>query len=286
MHQKIALGRTRSLQMALCLLAAVLCLPPSATAQHILKRFTTNVATSLMQVVESGGDFNGDGVPDILTAGGSRNLGASIKAFSGATGEELWALSRHDLLSISAPAAAIGDFDGDGYADAAVTLVVGFRSTENPSGEIVLISGKTGAPLTAYVLGPSEVPPRILKAADLDGNGTDELIAGGGFELADARVTTVDIYEYDDEVGLFLRCWNNTGFVNAPVGGLATIADLDEDGVREVLFGIPSLPNGTIQEAGAVFRVFGGNCAAPAIRLLNGQSPQDRLGSSFATVAD
>lgn len=285
MYQNIAFGLIRLTLIALCLFGPVLLIPPRATAQDVLKRFTTNIATSLMQVVESGGDFNGDGVPDILTTGGSRGIGASIKAFSGATGEELWSLRRHDLLSISAPAAAIGDFDGDGYADAAVTIVVTFRSTNDPSGEIILISGRTGALLSAYTLGPSEVPPWVLEAADIDGDGTVELIASGDIRQGNDRVATVDIYDYDEDE-LYLHCWHYTGFLNASVEGLATMPDVDGDGIREVLFGIPSLPNGTIEEAGAVFRIFGGDCEAPALRLLNGQSARDRLGSSFSTVTD
>ena len=133
----------------------------------------------------------------------------------------------HALGPVGFPAAALGEFNGDGYRDVALN---GYTST--PVGVILLGSAAGFLPA---ITTPLSVPPLRPLAVDLNGDGRDELVASL-FTTGVVGVSPVSI----------------AGAIGAPTQLLTgvylydelpkAIADLDGDGDRDVPALIGSRP--------------------------------------------
>ena len=198
--------------------------------------------------VEGGGDFDGDGVQDLLFASEDAESGYLVLGDSGLSGE--YVASDADLLldgsSVNSgfftftsragiEVALRGDFDDDGYDDVAI-------------GATGASSGKSSGHGSAFVvLGTSKVPTKLgLTSADIRFDG---LLAG-------------------DALGT----------------GLAW-ADLDGDGTSDLLVGAPGVDDGSVSDVGAVYGFYGdGNWSGTEsasdhdVRWL-GLDGRDKLGS-------
>src|SRR5262249_51252944 len=62
------------------------------------------------------GDFNGDGIPEIITGAGPGG-GPHVKVFDGRTGETLVSFFAYDAAFRGGVSVAVGDVDGDGQTD-------------------------------------------------------------------------------------------------------------------------------------------------------------------------
>jgi len=156
------------------------------------------------------GDFNGDGVPDLLLAaafadgpGNSRPDGGEAYVFLGpfTPGANLDAAAgQFDAIIYGAAggdqlgrAAATGDFNGDGISD--IVLAAPFADADTnraDSGAIYVLYGSPGlgrdasridlattaADVTALGAAPGDLTGFTLAATDLDGDGRSDLIAG------------------------------------------------------------------------------------------------------------
>jgi len=115
------------------------------------------------------GDVNGDGIPDIVTSGGSILFGDATGAFP----------SRADYAVDNNGAVMIGDVDGDGIPD----IVFGIGnpaffsgSSGNPSANVLFGSGKgefVGAPASG--IGDADVESPLL-IADFNGDGVPDAL--------------------------------------------------------------------------------------------------------------
>jgi hypothetical protein len=87
------------------------------------------------------GDLNGDGTADIVAAAGAGG-GPHVRAFDGATGQEIRSFFAYNSNYVGGVSLAVADVDGDGTAD----IVVGTGAGNAP--HIRVFSGATGARIT------------------------------------------------------------------------------------------------------------------------------------------
>jgi len=186
------------------------------------------------------GDFDGDGSSEVLADHPDGNAAGGVFAFYrlSSAGDTVEA----ELIDLGGPSAAYaaetglyaaGDFNGDGTDDVAfadgdetgVNLTFGFASGFD-FGQTVLPANGDHRDLTA------------LGAADLDGDGEDELLYAHGDRLAvwkdgvelavfelDGELVSVGAGEFDGEPGLDLFAYdsgNNVYTITDPLGSPAT----------------------------------------------------------------
>lgn len=189
-------------------------------------------------VTVAAADITGDGIADVLAGAG---VGGSphVAAFDGPTAAVIRSYFAFDDSFRDGVTVAGGDVNGDGIAD----IVAGTRQGGAP--QIAVFDGPTRAVLLSFFTGdPSFRGGVNVAAADLDGDGRADIIAGAGlgggpvvavFDPATGRATA-SIFAFDQSF---------RGGVN--VAGV----DADGDGTAEVLVG-----NGPLLAPSA--RLFGG----------------------------
>ncbi|MFP2929934.1 FG-GAP-like repeat-containing protein [Pyxidicoccus sp. 3LG] len=160
-------------------------------------------------------DVSGDGVPDVVFnsfEGWNFKTNGVLRAISGADGTDLWAVTDPALRVRGSASVAAGDLDGDGKVELCTV-------PEDALG--VICFEHTGA-FKFRADGP-RLDWGGVSLADLDGNGSVELIAGN--------------HVYDSSGALK---WMGSDGVGGPpndTGPLAFAVDLDGDGKQEVVNG-------------------------------------------------
>jgi outer membrane protein assembly factor BamB/murein DD-endopeptidase MepM/ murein hydrolase activator NlpD len=163
-------------------------------------------------------DINGDGKPEVVVGSYDYN----VYALSGEDGSVLWKYKTGHCVS-SAP--AIADIDNDGKPEVVVTAYY--------DRNVYALNGEDGSVLWIYptwdwILSSS---PTI---ADVNNDGDLEVIVGCGIN-AGARVGVV--YALNGENGSVLWEYEPEIYNAISWGFSATVADIDNDGKQEVVFG-------------------------------------------------
>ena len=161
------------------------------------------------------GDWNQDGVPDLVSANTSVD---SISVIKGKPAGGF--LPRVDTVSLSQPVAiAVGDLDADGRPDLAVACM----------GSIVGIYHNASGSFPSFTSAFSQVNANSIAIADVDGDAIPDLVVG---HYVGSSVTFVP----GTGGGAFGTPYSVSAG-GAVLGGLA-VADLDGDGRRDVV--VPS----------------------------------------------
>ncbi len=212
------------------------------------------------------GDFNNDGVPDIVTAPGA-GVGTTgtimgIRVFDGQTGNALAGALGTGIRPFGNTYTggihvAVGDLNGDGRVDIVAgaessTVTTKVRSYNGINGSV--FSGWSGGfnPYTGTAHGGVRVA-----TGDVNGDGRDEIITSPG-----AGTPTVKVYNTgaaNITAGL-LRSFNAYS-TNVSGGVFVAAGDLDGDGRAEIVTGATNNANGHV-------RVFNGATGA-VLRSLN-----------------
>jgi hypothetical protein len=120
------------------------------------------------------GDVNGDGVPDIITAPGP-GMAPLIRVFDGTNGGLMMEFMAFDPAFAGGAYVAAGEFDGDNKAD----IVVGADAGGGPAVEV--FSGADGHNIGGFfAYDPSFSGGVRVAAADVNGDGHDDIITGAG----------------------------------------------------------------------------------------------------------
>jgi hypothetical protein len=184
------------------------------------------------------GDMDGDGIGDFWVGstvargelGEWLSLGR-VRAFSGSTGQELRRFDAPKERVAGWLLATLGDVDGDGVLDIAT-------AGSWAASWLFVLSGATAKPIHEVLLGISQITA-LANAGDLDNDGVDDLAVGSSFDAAGKERGTGAVLLVSSatgkEVGRLQGDESRAGFGAA----LATLPDLDGDGVGELGVGAP-----------------------------------------------
>jgi hypothetical protein len=285
----------RSLLRVFAILGFTLCLPGGSSAALGTAWWELSggaAADHLGWAVAGVADLDGDGLGDVIVGapdddeGGRANAG-SVQVLSGADGQLLWAAYGDTAGDLFGQAVAgISDVDGDGAGDVIVGAPKDDPAGRSEAGTVFVYSGATGLLLwtasgdtTLDVLGSA-----VASVPDLDGDGADDVVIGAPDDDPLNNTNAGSVYVHSGASGALLWKAGGAGgldHLGAAVGG---VADLDGDGLGEVIASAPDddLP-GRIN-AGSVFVISGGTGAV--LWTTAGDSASDRYGGSVAGVAD
>jgi FG-GAP repeat protein/VCBS repeat protein len=186
------------------------------------------------------GDVDGDGVDDFAAGAPNLDTGAHIYAgaayvFSGKTGSILYTwIGDEDLLGLGATVGFVGDADGDGTSDVAVTAGLGGMSGKN-RGRVYLYSGKDGTLLQSWTgtIDSASFGRGLAPMGDLNGDGCADLAIG-------SWGASTDVFLYSGKDGVLIDTIHSGGVPQDAFGqALANAGDLDGDGFPELVVGAP-----------------------------------------------
>lgn len=133
------------------------------------------------------GDFNGDGVPDVLD-GSQRSLGkpyakyvGAVLVHSGVDGTPLFELRGSDAKQgLGSSVAPAGDLDGDGYDDFLVGSPGSDPNGRTDSGMLLVLAGNTGTELTRFEGAKTgdKLGLGCAGYADVNGDGRGDFLVG------------------------------------------------------------------------------------------------------------
>ena len=170
------------------------------------------------------GDFNGDGRADLAVVGNDPDGNTDLEVLLG-NGDGTFAVEAPIVLPplfFGAPlfaSIAVGDFEGNGHADLAISEVV----SAAPFNQVVVMLGDgTGSFSTSTVLNDMSglgnlVIPTALVSADFTGNGRDDLALAGDDFLGD-ELLEVLLSNGDGTFGTPMPVALPTGPNEAPIG--------------------------------------------------------------------
>lgn len=180
-------------------------------------------------------DVDGDGVPDVAVTtlredGATFNVGA-VRAYSGATGAELYRVEGDTANDLFGVTLALGDdLDGDGLRD----LLVG--DTADTPGEVHVLSAATGSTLLRIQANDLSESSRfgstIENVGDQDGDGIDDLLVGAPSDSTSAHLAGL-VRLVSGATGGTLLEWQGLTLEDALGSSLGSVADVDGDGRRD-----------------------------------------------------
>lgn len=215
--------------------------------------------------VASLGDVDGDGVGDFLVGAPNASPGGIFRAgsallISGQTGAVLQRFdgaAEQDLLGWSV--AGLGDVNGDGVPDFAITTLNRAMGPVEYLGEVTVYSGMTYAPLYS-ILGTESGAGfgfSLTTVTDANGDGVADLLVGAPNAVVGGIPESGRAFLYSGQDGSLLQV-----FSGGPGEGLgwstANLGDITGDGLPEMAIGAPSANPGGLTEAGSVL-VFSAN---------------------------
>ena len=267
-------------------------------------KITAESESDFAGTVSSAGDFNGDGLADLLIGAsgndeggqgagaayivfGSNSLGTNISLSSvagGTGGFKIAGETAGDSATISH--AATGDFNNDGLADILVGAsandsgganagagYVVFGTTTAPSNVFLsdVAQGTGGYKITGENSGDFAGAP-ITNAGDVNGDGIDDIIVGangndaGGFYAGAAYVvfgsadnaSSINLTDVADGTGGFSII--GEAFLDLAGSSVSAGGDMNGDGFADLLVSAPNVVE-------KVYVVFGGPNVGPAIQL-------------------
>jgi hypothetical protein len=120
------------------------------------------------------GDFNGDGVNDVVTAAGPGG-GPHVRVFDGATGDELLGFFAYDPAFTGGVFVATGDINGDGVPD----IVTGAGAGGGPHVK-VFNSADLSLLASFFAYEPAFTGGVAVAAGDVNGDGVPDIVTGAG----------------------------------------------------------------------------------------------------------
>ncbi len=262
--------------------------------------------------VDFAGDFDGDGLDDVLIGAwredsGGSNAGAAYVVLGGASGTT--SLSAASLLLTGessgdyagSAVARAGDFDDDGLADILVGAWGDDDGGSSAGAAYLILGGATGtvslADAVLKLTGTSSgdyAGSAVAGAGDVDGDGLDDLLvgaygedtegsqAGAAWLILGGVTGTVSLADAE-------AVFYGTSLSDSAGVALSSAGDTDGDGFMDLLIGATGEDSGG-SGAGAVYLlrgpVSGALSDADAVAILHGADAGDQAGSAMSAAGD
>ena len=237
-------------------------------------------------------DITSDGTPDVFISGRS----AILMAIDGSNGEVIWQYLSYtpgmDLINDTSylnfyTPQFVDDVDTDGFDDLLVSFGGFFKAgtgdPERPSGQLMLISSRTGKVLKTLGMPDGKETYMSPIIYDFHKNNKPDIIIGTGGESLNGelfRIKFEDLLAEELSDTISLAAGNGKGFIAPPV-----LADINSDGILDIIvnsvngrmISIDGNTNKTIWEVsfGEGFEVY----TMPAPGNFTGDSTPDFYGS-------
>ena len=253
--------------------------------------------------VMDGGDLDGDGLPEVLITAPDQAgkvyifSGASISASSVLLAENADAVWTGDSDSdaLGRALAALGDLDGDGLSDVAISA----PGAAELAGQVSVVMGTEElasgsiASLASVVLegdDPEDEAGTALAVGDTDGDGTQDLIVGAPMQVTQAGrvhgISGLDLVAGSHIIGdVASVSYTGPNVFGYAGSSLTASGDVDGDGLDDLLIGGPGDSTGG-EDGGAAWLVLSGWAGARALADSDasfwGGSAGDQVGASVA----
>jgi WD40 repeat protein len=168
-------------------------------------------------------DVDGDGGKELVTGDGD----GTVRILDGKSRKVKMELKD---VGRDAHGLAVGEM-GDGDDTPELFVGTGYK-TDNPWGNVEVFNGVTGE--KEAELGPFDSRIRGIEVADLDGDGTMEVVFGSGVSLGETPGEGyLYIYSYDEAEGGYVEEWKSPDLDGCVEG--VKVADLNGDGGPEII---------------------------------------------------
>ncbi len=218
------------------------------------------------------GDLDGDGIPDY---GLYRSSAQVLDLYSGDDGLPLGSIEGAPLAMDFLVVEPLGDVDGDGFGDLALSDSVG-------DGKVVVYSW--GSSTVLYTLLPSfsngEFGHSLEAVGDLDGDGVTDLLVGAPATFNDDG----RLYAYSGASGAQLFQSSIPDPASAFGWRIVDLGDQDGDGVSDFAAAAPAADSLFGNDYGRIY-VFSG-ATQNVIIALGGAGPDRFLGEELARIGD
>jgi len=239
-------------------------------------------------------DVNLDTFPDILV--GANVFDSSkgkVYMLSGVDGSILWSVEGENTNDkFGSSVCLVGDVDADGIDDALVgaprwdNTALGFSDT----GKAYLISGATGSTIQSWHGDgvSDQFGSTVTGTGDLDGDGVEDLAVGAPYD-DNLFTNSGSVRAFSGATGDILIFAVNGESTGARFGTcLASIQDINSDGLPDLLVGAPYHSSQNQFECGAAYAISGGD--GSIIHRAEGGSSKNgyghKLGTSISSVGD
>ena len=253
----------------------------SGRTGKVIWKFAGSGWAKLGLSVSGAGDLNHDGQADLIVGlpGSNSNLG-SVHAYSGATGALLWQFNgvtgKGSALGVSV--ASAGDVNGDGMND----VIAG--APYHQGGYAFVLSGLDGTQIWE-VNGSGELGHSASGAGDVDSDGFADFVVGDPEAVAPGGSLPVGSASvFSGRTGQLIWEVFGSHYYSALGEAVAGVGDANQDGVPDILIGIPYHDPGGLGGAGAVVLVSGS--AGEFLQTIAGSEWAGWFGSSVSSAGD
>ncbi|MBI4717071.1 MAG: FG-GAP repeat protein [Planctomycetes bacterium] len=205
------------------------------------------------------GDFNADGVPDVVVGSPHDPDPTYVQVLSGDTGA---LLSRIEYWGISdvfgGAVAGVGDINGDGYDDIVVgAYEAGGEYYYSGNGQAYVFCGPDAARLWTWEgeTSTSFLGYAVAGPGDVDGDSVPDVVVGAYGYSGYPGYATGKVYVFSGATGATILARTGQGAFEGFGLAVGGVGDADGDGLNDIAVGAPLRPNPNIYTGRAyVFR--------------------------------